>query len=271
MNIITLTTDFGDSDSYVGAIKGVILSINPIATIVDVTHVVPPQDIRTGAFALMGAAPYFPKGTVHVAVVDPGVGSARRPIAIKAFGHYFVGPDNGVLTLALQENLWRRGPTLIRPGSLAINAVQLTNRRFWLPDVSQTFHGRDIFAPIAAHLSSGVPLEILGEPIADYVTLKLKAPREQQGILSGEIIYIDRFGNVISNIPDGQLSERNAVWIEVGERTIKSIRATYAEAAKGELLALISSSGFLELAVRDGNAAQRLGAKVGDEIRVRKQ
>jgi S-adenosylmethionine hydrolase len=268
MSVITLTTDFGYEDSYVAAMKGVILGINPQATIVDVTHAVPPQDTQAGAFALLGAAPYFAKGSVHVAVVDPGVGSERRAIALQAGGQFFVGPDNGVLTLAAQAPNLRRKLSLVRPGS-AIRGIHLLNSEYWLGEVSSTFHGRDIFAPVAAHLSAGEPFDNFGVPIEDYALIELKPPVEHEDTVVGEIIYIDRFGNLVSNILDWRVPEmREQVQIELARVCFRGILQTYADVGRGEPLALVGSSGFLEIAIRDGSAARQLGAAVGDPIKI---
>jgi S-adenosyl-L-methionine hydrolase (adenosine-forming) len=290
MGIITLTTDFGTDDHYVAAMKGVILSIHPQATIVDISHAIPPQDIMAGAFMLANAAPYFPPGTVHVAVIDPGVGSERRPIALRVPRslsvdptgtvpyHYFVGPDNGVLTLAV--GLWFGSagplPPLVGPSHLQItaSAVNLTNRKFWLPGVSHTFHGRDIFAPVAAHLSraaiSAKVFAELGEALsAPAVQMNIPPVSELGNMLTGSIIHIDRFGNCISNVLEWRIADRReASRISAGGRTIQGIRRTYAEVERGDLLALIGSSGYLEIAVRDGSAAGALGLRVGDALRI---
>jgi S-adenosyl-L-methionine hydrolase (adenosine-forming) len=293
MSIITLTTDFGSDDHYVAAMKGVILGINPRATIVDITHAIPPQDVRAGAFALAGAAPYFPPGTVHVAVVDPGVGSERRPIALRSLTglgrvepglaqleQFFVGPDNGVLSLASGPNMGRAGlahmlgwQELQRRG--AVSAVHLTNRKYWRTDVSHTFHGRDIFAPVAAHLSKAglrgaAVLAELGEPLAGPpVQLHLPPVVERDNTLMGTIIHIDRFGNCISNILEWRVADhRAAARIEFKGKQIAGIRHTYAEAERGELLALVGSSGYVEIAMRDDSAANYAGAMVGDVVSI---
>lgn len=255
MPIITLTTDFGTQDHYVAAMKAVILGICPGATLVDVTHEVPPQDVYAGAFALQGAAPYFPAGTVHLAVVDPGVGSARRPLAVQAGTHYLVGPDNGLLPLAAAAIVRER-----------LHVVHMTKRQYWRPDVSSTFHGRDIFAPVAAHLALGVSLYDLGNAVGDYVQLHIPDVLEANGVLVGEILHIDRFGNCISNVPAARVPR--LARITLGGRTLAGVRAAYTEVQRGELLALISSGGFVEIAVRDGSAARLLGARVGDAVRV---
>jgi hypothetical protein len=307
MSIITLTTDFGSDDHYVAAMKGVILSINPNATIVDITHTIPPQDIRAGAWALLNAAPYFPVGTVHVCVVDPGVGSERRPIALELdcfvgnHGYrllvspigaqiftpspssakatqFFVGPDNGVLCVGNTGTTEssRRLPlnTVNTPDANPLTpsrqqgAVHLTNSKYWRHAVSRTFHGRDIFAPVAAHLSLGVPLRELGEPLRDITVLTWHTAQDKGDLLVGEIVHIDRFGNCITNIYEWRVADGRPR-VEIGDTVIEGICKTYAEAEHGALLALVGSSGYLELAVRDGNAAERLGVKVGDEVRVR--
>src|SRR5262245_32283700 len=187
MQTITLTTDFGTRDWFVGTMKGVILGIKPRARVVDITHEIAPGDIRGGAFALMASCRYFPKGTLHVAVVDPGVGSRRRAIAVRTANSILIGPDNGVLSWAL------RGETIQ-------SIRQLENRRYFLEPVSRTFHGRDIFAPVAAHLSRGVALERLGRELHDLVRLPWPEPVKQREEIRGEIVYIDRFGNAITNI-----------------------------------------------------------------------
>jgi S-adenosyl-L-methionine hydrolase (adenosine-forming) len=256
--IITLTTDFGLSDGFVGVMKGVILSIAPEAIIVDITHDIAPQDIRQGAFLFAASARYFPANAIHVVVVDPGVGSARRPIAIQVGENFFVAPDNGVLSLAL--------------GDAKIRAVHLNRPEFWLPRVSRTFHGRDIFAPIAAHLARGVPLESLGDAIDDYVRLDLpRATRDANGAITGTIIHIDRFGNLITNIGEELFEglDRAPLRVCIGEKMIQGIRQTYADGAKGEAIALISSSWQLEIAVREGNAAAMLGVQIGERVVVR--
>jgi hypothetical protein len=251
--IITLTTDFGLSDGYVAAMKGVIAGIAPQATVIDISHQIAPQDVREAAYVLATALPYFPPDTVHVVIVDPGVGSARRPMAAAVGDHALVGPDNGVFTYALQA------------GQPAV-CVHLDNPTFWLPTVSRTFHGRDIFSPVAAHLANGVPLAALGAPISDPVQFAIQPPRrELDGRLRGEIIHVDRFGNLVSNIPGAWLAEH--IWtVHVAGQQITGPSLSYADAASGQLLALVSSDATLEVALRDGNAAARLGAAAGEPI-----
>lgn len=255
---ITLTTDFGTADAPVAAMKGVIASLNPNVSIVDVSHQIPPQDVRAGAFVLRSAAPYFPRGTVHVAVVDPGVGSDRRPIALECNGHFFVGPDNGLLPLAASRD--GQAPE-------GFHIVHLTESHYWRSVVSRTFHGRDIFAPVAAHLTLGVPLSALGSVVHDCVSLAMPALQETDGALSGEIIYVDRFGNCITNIPAGRLP-REGARVRAGAHPVIPLRATYGDVARGEALALVNSVDLLEIAVREGNAAERLGLRVGDAVHV---
>jgi hypothetical protein len=257
-SIITLLTDFGTRDAYVAAMKGVILGLNPQAVLVDLTHEVPPQDILAGAFILAEAAPYFPEGAIHLAVVDPGVGTGRRGLAARARGRFWVGPDNGLLSLALG-------------GAPEATIVSLTNPACFRPEVSATFHGRDIFAPVAAHLSLGVDLARLGPIIRDPVALPIAEPVFTPAEARGEIIYVDRFGNLVSNLPGRQL----ATWLagrdfrlRVGPLTISQLSRTYSEVAAGECLVLIGSHGFLEIACNRESAARRLGLGVGAILKI---
>ena len=262
--IITLTTEFGLTDGFVGTMKGVILGFNPNATIVDITHDIAPQNIEQGAFLFANAAKYFPADAIHVVVIDPGVGSARRPIAIQAGETVFVAPDNGVLTQAIDNYQ-------LAIHSLRIRAVHLNKPEYWLPRVSNTFHGRDVFAPVAAHLSLGVPLEALGDPIDAWMRLSWCAAAFRAGDeIVGRAVHIDRFGNIITNIGEEMLAgmDRARIVVRVGGQTLRGIKATYATAAPGEAIALISSSWQVEIAVRDGDAAQVLKAHVGDEVGV---
>jgi S-adenosylmethionine hydrolase len=257
--IITLTTDFGLSDGFVGVMKGVILCINPHATIVDITHDIAPQNVEQGAFVFANSYKYFPPNTIHVVVVDPGVGSTRRPIAGQIGETFFVAPDNGVVTLAMlkmQQEIW---------------AVHLNRAEYWRPHVSNTFHGRDIFAPVAAHLSLGVPLESLGDPIIDWVQLACGLAMRYGNEIVGRVVHIDRLGNIITDIEEEMLKgmDRTRVVVTLREKNFSGIKSTYSMVEKGEALALISSSGHVEVAVRDGNAAIMVGAKLGDEVVVR--
>ena len=260
--LITLLTDFGWRDSYAGVLKGVIAGICPAATVVDVTHAVPPQDIRAGAFQLLVACPYFPAGSVHLAVVDPGVGSDRRLIAVEAGGHFFVGPDNGLLRWSVERlagDSWR--------------AVGLTEQRYWLApasEVSHTFHGRDIMAPVAAHLAAGVGLERLGSPIGALAGAPLPRPTRDRERLRGEILHVDHFGNAITNIRREHVSAPGgALRVDIGSHSLSGPVESYAGAGVGEPLVIWGSAGFLEVAVREGSAAAVLGIRAGDRLVVR--
>jgi len=251
---ITLLTDFGLADTYVGQVKGAILAIAPGATLVDLTHAVTPQDVFGGAFLLWSAVEAFPRGTVHVAVVDPGVGSARRAIAIRCIrGDQFVGPDNGLLV-----------PAVERLGGVEL-AVELSESRYWRPKPSNTFHGRDIFGPAAGHLANGVPPGQLGREIEDPVLLKLPEPNG----LDGEVIHVDTFGNLITNIPARALPQRFEVRLQVRlqERRVVS-GSHYAAVGRGELIALVGSADLLELSARDASAAELTGAIRGTRVSV---
>jgi S-adenosylmethionine hydrolase len=273
MTILTLLTDFGTEDEYVGVMKGIILSIAPDVRLVDLSHQVPPQDIRRAAFLLMNAVPYFPPDTVHLAVVDPGVGTERRPVAVRTPAGTFVGPDNGLFSWVLA-------------GVPEWTAVEIREPAYQLPLVSSTFHGRDIFAPVAAHLAAGVPLEKLGPRVEDPVWLPPPRLEISDFVAEGEVLYADRFGNLVTSIGYLQRSE-DTPWrwrppsgprrfwrlfsagdagVVVGNVQLRGIRRTYGEAAVGELLALVGSSGFLEIAVRQGSAAAALGAVPGTPV-----
>ncbi len=254
MSLITLTTDFGLADSYVGAMKGVILGIDPTATIVDISHDIAPQDVREAAYIIYTAYPYFPPDTVHVVVVDPGVGSRRRALALRTAQACFLAPDNGVLSYVLAREGMRE-------------AVSLTNSRYHRRTVSHTFHGRDIFAPVAAHLARGVPLTEVGEPLTEIVTFSLPQPRVlPDGDVVGHVLHIDRFGNLILDVREGDFILGGGIILEVAGRRIQGLGRTFTDVSAGELVAYIGSSGHLEIASREGNAAQSLGVKRGDKI-----
>jgi S-adenosylmethionine hydrolase len=257
VSIITLTTDFGLADGYVGTMKGVILGIHPTATIVDISHDIPPQDVREAAYVLHAAYPHFPQGTIHVVVVDPGVGSERRAIALRTPQATFVAPDNGVLSYVVARER-------------AEEIVDLTNSRYHLSPVSRTFHGRDIFAPVAAHLARCIPLAELGEPLTEIIAFPLPRPQVcPDGTMTGQVIHIDRFGNLITSIMSRDLADhpllREGV-IEIRGQSIRGIASNYAQVTLGKLLALIGSSDHLEIAVSGGNASQTLETRVGDEV-----
>jgi len=252
--IVTLTTDFGWRDPYVAAMKGVLRSRCPGVVIEDLTHDIGPQRIMEASLFLSGACPWFPENTVHVVVVDPGVGGERHPMAARVGGMYFVGPDNGFLSHVLQQTPLER-------------AVALDNPDRHLRVVSDTFHGRDIFSPAAAHLAQGGALEDLGKELDVLESLPLHAPESTgDGLLVGQVVHVDRFGNCITNISKENLPERCSVEARGEEYTV--VR-TYASAAIGEPLALIGSAGWLEIAVREGSAADRLGIAPGTRVVLR--
>ncbi|MGB9722392.1 MAG: SAM hydrolase/SAM-dependent halogenase family protein [Chloroflexia bacterium] len=269
--IVTLTTDFGLTDVYVGVLKGVIWTICPQARIVDLTHQVHPQAVLEGAFLLAEACPYFPPGTVHLAVVDPGVGMERAAIALETPQALFVAPDNGLLSC-----VWE---SLSAEERAASRLVELSEPRYWRSPVeagfqpAPTFHGRDIFAPAAAHLASGLPLEALGRPRESLVLLEGRRPfQEEDGSLVGQIVHIDRFGNCCTNIGADlvkELAGRGEVEIACGTLHLTGLVRTYGEGPPGRPLALIGSHGRLEIALREDSAAARLGLHIGDIVRVR--
>ncbi len=254
--IITLTTDFGYRDPFVGIMKGVVSAINPAAAIIDLTHGVAPQDVTGGALALAAAVDFFPQGTVHVAVVDPGVGGSRRPVLLETDRACYVGPDNGLLSLAAGRQRLAR-------------VIHLSNPDYHMRPASTTFHGRDIFAPVAAHVSGGVPPEELGETVEAFEKLEVPAPQRQgANRMEGEVIYVDGFGNLTTNIRGEDLErfEPGSVSVRVGDRVIRGLSVNYASAGTGNHLALINSWGFLEISRCDGNAQATLGAGVGTPV-----
>jgi len=259
VSIITLTTDFGTGSPYVAAIKGVILSINPQVTLVDVTHEVRPQDVRHGALILDDVADRFPADAIHVAVVDPGVGTDRKILVAEIGGRHYVAPDNGLLS-----RLARRTP----PSDVR----ELTEPRYWLDSVSATFHGRDVMAPVAAHLSLGLDPEKLGPPLAKLVMLDWPQPIVSSGRIEGEVLDVDSFGNLITNIDAELLAPLPAgrpVRVRLGEHEVEGISSTYGDGPEGALIALVGSTGRLELALVAGSAAATLGARIGDRVIVR--
>ena len=260
-SVITLLTDFGTKDHYVASMKGTILSINPKCTLIDITHHVSPHDINEGAFILANAYSFFPKGTIHVSVIDPGVGSPRRPILIVTPNYLFVGPDNGLFTFVLKREKMKK-------------VVALTNQKYFFPHMSTTFHGRDLFAPVAAYLSLGVKPNEFGPELNSWVELDFEKPRVRRGKLTGEILHIDAFGNLISNINEEQLFhfvKNHSFVIRTGKRDIQGLKKGYWEAQEGELLALIGSGDFLEISVREGDAQKVLKSRQGDKVRIRLQ
>lgn len=271
--LITITTDFGTRDGYVGTMKGVIAGIAPGVPCIDITQEIPPQDVRSAAYVLWTALPYFPPESIHVVVVDPGVGTARRPIAARTPWGTLVGPDNGVFSY-----VWEAAPpTLI---------VELANPAYRNITVSNTFHGRDIFSPAAAHLARGVPLAELGPEVTDPARLPAPILTVTDTTIAGEVIYIDHFGNAITSIGrlvwDGGLLSLDPAFGEapagiinagrvrvlVAGRDLGPVRRTYGEVAPGEPLALVGSEGLLELAVNRGHSAQALGLVIGDPVEI---
>lgn len=267
-SIVTITTDFGSRDAYVPAMKGTMLSIAPDARLVDVTHEISPQDVMESAFVLQSAYPFFPDGTVHLVVVDPGVGTDRRAVALRHDDHWFVGPDNGVFPLVLGG----RSPEAM---------VELDNPEAWrTSSPSTTFHGRDIFSPAAAHLAAGRSLADVGSPIENLEPLQWARPITDDRTVQGWIVHVDHFGNCVTNIRRSTVTEALAlddppsaedlppVEAYVGNTILESVRSTYGEVAEEEPLLLFGSTDFLEVAVNGGNAAERLGIRKGDSIKL---
>ncbi|MCC7261167.1 MAG: SAM-dependent chlorinase/fluorinase [Candidatus Latescibacteria bacterium] len=243
--LITLTSDFGLQDYYVGAMRGAVLRLAPEARLVDLSHCIPPQDLLAGAWVLRHAATEFPPGAVHLAVVDPGVGSARRPLVVQSGGYLWVGPDNGLFSFAFQASGWQ--------------AYEIKHPDLCGPRLSATFHGRDLFAPAAARLATGFPLSEVGPPVYDPVRLDEAEPRREGPALVGQVIHLDRFGNLTTNIPAAAVAGWGEGWqLQVGDQVLTRLYRTYAEAEPGALLALVGSAGLLELAVNGGSAARRL-------------
>ena len=259
MAVISLTTDFGTKNEFVGTMKGVMLGIAPSAQLVDVTHAVPPQDIQSGAFALWRAYSFFPKYTVHMFVVDPGVGTKRRPIAARLGDHFFVGPDNGLLTPIIED---------AERANLPMQFVQLENENYFLPMVSRTFHGRDIFSPVAAHLANGVDMREFGSQITDPVRLSLPKPQKTDKGWNAHITVIDSFGNLTLDLPSSALQNRTGVLFRFQGTEIQEVAESYGHRAPGDMTAVVDSEGFIEIAVVNGNAAEKLGANTGDVFEV---
>lgn len=257
-SIITLLTDFGTKDPYVASMKGVILTINPRCIVIDITHQVNRHDVHEGAFILANTYSYFPGGTIHLSVVDPEVGGTRKPILLVTQNHIFVGPDNGLFTLIAQREKVRQ-------------VVVLTEKKYFLPKVSKTFHGRDLFAPVAAHLSLGIRPDAFGHRIDSIKELGFQKPIPKNGKLSGEILNIDTFGNLVSNIDEETLfrfTKKQPFVIRAGRKIIRGLKKGYWEGKKGELIALVGSGGFLEISLREGSAQKMLRSKRGDPIQI---
>ncbi len=272
--VITLTSDFGLRDGFVAAMRAAILGILPAARIVDISHGIRPQDVAQGAFIVGTTCPRFPEGTVHVAVVDPGVGTDRRPVLLTAGGHVYIAPDNGLLTYILSAHgaggdPRRRGqeggfgtPALL-PVPKVCSAYLLNRDAYLLAPVSRTFHGRDIFAPVAAHIDSGVRPDDAGQPVDTLTNLNLLHPVREEDAIHGHVIYVDGFGNLATNLPAREMEEAKVV-VEIAGRRICGLSDSYAAGAG--LLAIAGSHGYLEIALTNGSAAQRLGAAVGTSV-----
>jgi S-adenosylmethionine hydrolase len=266
--VVTLISDFGLADWYVATMKGVMLDICPALRIVDVSHDIRPQQVEQAAFVSQNAWPYFPRGSIHVAVVDPGVGTSRLGLLVQDGQATYIGPDNGVLSAAIPDNHRPGSPGRVtRPPGM--KAYSLTNRRYLLEPVSSTFHGRDVFAPVAAHVACGVAAHALGDEVSDIFALPaLRASASQDGSLSGRVLHIDYFGNVITDIRSEDVPEGPFV-IELGNGLVEGPIGTYAEGAG--VSALAGSSGYLEIAVPNGRAADTLGVSIGDSALLRRR
>lgn len=253
--LITLLTDFGTVDWFAGTMKGVIAALAKDTRVIDLTHEVPPGDIRAGAFSLKAAYRFFPKGTVHVAVVDPGVGSNRRAIAVQTADYFFVGPDNGLLSWALRNEKVK-----------SIRSVE--NADYFLRPISSTFHGRDIFAPVAAHLSSGVPLAKIGPAQDDLVRLPWPSPKATRRGIQGQILYFDRFGNAITNLDGASLRARghSRIKIRVRGKLVCCLATHYHAVPPGKPVAMIGSTDLLEIAINEGRAVEQLKLRLSDLV-----
>ena len=258
--LVTLTTDFGMEDGNVGVMKGVILGINPDVAIIDLSHDIPPQGIADAAYVLRRAYAFFPQGTIHLVVVDPGVGTDRRPLAVRTRRALFVAPDNGVLSYVLDH---------VRETADHPHAVHLNNPAYWLPEISHVFHGRDIFAPVAAHLSLGVPMDDFGPPIGDLLALPTPHLMRQPGKVRGQVMHIDHFGNLLTNIPRSDLlSLGQTITTKLGEARISGLCTAFGHARHGEPIAYVDSSGHLAIAVVNGSAQELLHSREGERVEV---
>jgi len=259
MKLITITTDFGNLNGFVGTMKGVIFGITPDAQIVDITHEIPAQDVRTGSIALWRAVPYFPAGTVHVAVIDPGVGTTRRPIAAKLGDQFFVLPDNGLITPMLED---------AEAAGKEITIVHLDKPQYWMPTVYTTFHGRDIFAPSGAWLAKGVTPQQMGTLITDPVRTPLPKPERTAAGYKANIIVIDVFGNCSTNLRVSQVPDLAKTTLKIRGETIGGIVPSYGHRKIGDLVAVTDSEGFIEIAVVNGSAAHKFGIQLDDPVEV---
>lgn len=259
MKVITLLTDFTDADGYPAVMKGVMLSIAPDIRIIDLSHSIPPQDVLQASLLLGRNARYFPNGTVHVGVVDPGVGTQRRGIIAQLGRQFFVGPDNGLMTLVYRESLTLKEP---------VRVFSLENPSFMLDPVSRTFHGRDVFAPAAAHFLNGAPIENFGSEVADPVLLSIPEPRKTPDGWEGTVLHIDAFGNLATSIRAEHLAENAKITIILCGQTISGLLNTFGEGRQGSLVAIIGSDGYLSFCAVGGSAERILDAHVGDSVQV---
>ena len=259
MTVLSITTDFGITNGFVGVMKGVIYDIAPDVKIVDISHLISAQNVLEGAYAMWRAVPFFPPGSVHVGVVDPGVGTKRRPIGARLGDQYFIAPDNGLLTPLILD---------AEQNGDQMEFVHLDNPKYWLPKVSNTFHGRDIFAPTGAHLAAGVPLRELGTPITDPIRLDMPRPEKTETGWLAHVTIIDIFGNLTTDLPAEALKGRYDVLIRIRDREINGIIESYGHREVGDLVAVVDSEYYIEIAVVNGSAAKTLGAQVGDVVEV---
>jgi len=259
MAVISLTTDFGTGDFEVGVLKGVIWKIAPQVKITDLSHEIGPQNVLEGALLLGRCTPYFPEDSLHVVVVDPGVGTKRRVITARCGPQYFVGPDNGLVTLMLEraeQNGW------------PVKIVSADQPKFWLPNISNVFHGRDIFSPLAAHIANGVPLSQIGTPIDDPVRLEIPQPQRTESGWKAQVMNTDHFGNLATNLRVEHLDGMDDLIVRIKDVTIRGLSQTFGEQPSGSLVALINSEGFLEIAEVNGSAAHHLNAITHDLVEV---
>lgn len=256
MQVITFTTDFGNKDPYVGVMKGIILDIYPYAKLVDINNEIEPQNIWQASWSIQSSYKYFPKGTIHICVVDPGVGTTRAPILIETNNSIFIGPNNGVFTWIVEKEEIKK-------------VIELTEKKYWLPNTSQTFHGRDIFAPTAAHLAKGVPLNDLGIPVipSDLVRLPESSLIKKEKSCTGIIKHIDRFGNLITNIPTNEIP--GSIKGKIKNKEFKGLISNYQDGEQFKLFAIKGSHGFVELSVYMGNANKHTNASVGDKVEIK--
>ena len=259
-SVIALLTDFGTSDHYAGAMRGVVLTIAPDSTLVDITHDIPPHDVLAGALELAASYKYFPRGTIFLVVVDPGVGSVRHGIAAEAGGYRFVAPDNGVLSLVFRDAAPKR-------------VVEVTERKYARPTVSRTFEGRDRFAPAAAWLAKGIDLPALGRPLSSWQMLEIAEPTVSEGEIIGEVLHVDRFGSLVTNIGQGafeHFAESGGLEITIEGHPVDKVVATYADADPASLCALFGSTEHLEIALNGGSAAAKLAVGRGARVAIRR-